>query len=332
MKSALKTATTIDVHAHVVLADSMNAAGHYGPEIGQDEQGKPWFRIGDYYLHGVQYQGSAFMDVDVRVQRMDLAGIDVQVLSPNPLTYFHFIDKVDAVRLCQSHNDALRQHINQHPNRLAGVAALPMQDIGAACEELERAITELSLLGGYIGTDIGRHLDDPALDRFYKKCVDLNVPLFIHPSPAGIDGPSGDANLKQYDLDIICGFAAQETIAVATLIYGGVLHRHPNLDICFNHGGGAVPMLIGRLNQAARLRPWAPEYLRGDGEFEQFLSKIWFDTHVNDQRVLDFVVQILGKDHLLFGTNFAGWDQHETHSDAEWNLQLADNARRLLRV
>ena len=111
------------------------------------------------------------------------------------------------------------------------VRSMPMQDVGAACAELERAITELNLLGAYIGTDIGRPLNDPALDPFYEKVVQLNVPLMIHPAPAGIDGPAGDPNLKQFDLDLLTGFAAQESIAVATLIFV-MLQRHPEIDIC----------------------------------------------------------------------------------------------------
>ena len=85
---AIEQANTVDVHAHVVLRDSIGAAGRFGPEIGYTD-GKPWFRIGDYVLHGVSYEGSPFMEVDLRLEAMDRAGIDFQVLSPNPLTMFH---------------------------------------------------------------------------------------------------------------------------------------------------------------------------------------------------------------------------------------------------
>ncbi|MFT7175861.1 MAG: aminocarboxymuconate-semialdehyde decarboxylase, partial [Halioglobus sp.] len=218
---ALKNAKNIDIHAHAVLAESMGTAGVYGPELGAQDTDKPWFRIGDYQLDGVRYQGSPFMDVDIRIQAMDKSGIDFQVLSPNPLTYFHFIPAKEAIEFCYAHNNALHNTALQYPQRLAAVAALPMQDIGAACDELERAVNQLGMLGGYIGTDFGIPLDSPELDRFYEKVVQLNVPLFIHPAPAGIDGPAGDANLKQYDLDLLTGFAGQESIAVATLIFGG---------------------------------------------------------------------------------------------------------------
>ena len=332
MTITMNNARTIDVHAHIVLAESMHQAGRFGPEIGYDKNNKPWFRVGEYVLEGVKYENSAFMDMEIRLKAMDEAGIDCQILSPNPLNFFHFVDAKDAINFCQQHNNALKSRIDAYPNRFRGMAALPMQDIAAACDELERAVTELGLVGGYIGTDIGRHLDSHQLDPFYEKLVALDAPLFIHPAPAGIDGPKGDSNLTQYDLDILTGFAAQETLAIATLVYGGVLERHPDLDVCFSHAGGAIPMLMGRLNEAGIRRPWASEALRKDGAFETYVSRLWFDNHVHDPRVLDFVIKMLGTDRLVLGTNFAGWDQHIVEGSNDWNLLLADNARRLLRV
>ena len=331
---ALANAKSVDVHAHAVLAGSMGKAGAHGPEIGYTESGSSWFRVGDYRLDGVRYEGSPFMDTNVRLANMDAAGIDFQVLSPNPLTYFHHIGASEAVSFCRGHNDALAEIVGEHDSRLAGFAALPMQDIAAACEELDRAVTELDLLGGYIGTDIGRPLNDPELDRFYEHVVKLDVPLMIHPSPAGIDGPAGDPNLKQFDLDLLTGFAAQESIAVATLIFGGVLHRHPDIDVCLSHAGGTMTSLIGRFNRACTKRPWVPEHLQYEGAFEESLKRLWFDTHVHDARVLEWVIEIMGTDKLLLGTNFAGWDQHAMTQDVDPALadKMAANAKRLLRA
>ena len=104
---SVEEAGVIDCHAHVVLAETMGAAGSYGPEIGDPESDKPWFRVGDYVLDGVRYIGSPFMDPDLRVKRMDVAGISFQILSPNPLTYFHYIPAAEAITFCQKHNDAL---------------------------------------------------------------------------------------------------------------------------------------------------------------------------------------------------------------------------------
>ena len=327
-----QAASVIDVHAHVVLAETMGAAGSLGPEMGGQDGDRPWFRVGDYRLDGVRYQGSPFMDPDLRIERMDTAGIDYQVLSPNPLTFLHFIDAPKAVSFCRTHNDALAALLRRYPDRLAGFAALPAQDPAAAIEELQRATGELGLLGGYIGTDMPQRLDDAVMDPLYEACVRLDKPLFIHPSPAGIDGPPGDANLTDYDLDVVIGFAAQEVLAVARLIYGGVLDRHPDLDLCVSHGGGSTGYLVGRMAMAARKRPWSPAHLRADGAFEECLSKIWFDNHLNNDASLGLLRSLIGDERLVFGTNFSGWDAPDDLASHRPPGTLADNARRLLRI
>lgn len=93
---SIENARTIDIHAHIVLEETLGAAGVHGPELTTGCDGRPLFRVGGYKLHGVRYRGGPFMDVDLRVAAMDEAGIDFQVVSPNPLTYFHFIDSSSA--------------------------------------------------------------------------------------------------------------------------------------------------------------------------------------------------------------------------------------------
>ena len=84
MTTAFLTAKVIDVHAHVILAETFGSLGAFGPEMGGQDGDSPWFRVGGYRLDGVRYQGSAFMDTELRLERMDAAGIDAQLLSPNP--------------------------------------------------------------------------------------------------------------------------------------------------------------------------------------------------------------------------------------------------------
>src|SRR4051794_21301329 len=148
------------------------------------------------------------MDVDVRLAAMDAAGIDLQVLSPNPITYFNTLPAADAVAFARTHNDALAELAGKHPGRLVATAQLPVQDIAASVAEARRAVRELGMVGVYIDTDpAGRTLDDPDLDPLYEALVDLDVPLFVHPSPLGKDGPADDPRLRRWDLDLLFGFA-----------------------------------------------------------------------------------------------------------------------------
>lgn len=323
----------IDVHAHAVLAMAEGAAGEAGPELGTSPDGTPFYRVGDYRLHGVKYAGSPFMDVDVRVAAMDAAGIDVQVLSPNPITYFNDLPADAAIAYARAHNDALVELAGKHPGRLLTTAQLPVQDIGAAVEETRRAVRSLGMSGVYIDTDpAGRTLDDPALDPLYEVLVDLDVPLFVHPTPLGSNGPADDVRLRRFDLDLTFGFAYEETLAVAALVFGGVMERHPGLDVCVSHGGGAAAFVSGRFARAVEKRPWASKALKDNG-FDHYYRRIWFDTHVHDELSLELLVAHAGTERLVFGTNFAGWDSGAGEAPGgDLGATLSANAARLLRL
>ena len=318
----------IDVHAHAVLEAGFGVAGRHGPELGVDNDGVSFFRIGEFRMP-IVYRGTVFMDVGKRLELMDQLGIDLQLLSPNPLTFFHGIEPDLALRFCRVHNDAMAELVSRHPGRLLGSAALPMQDPYAAAGELTRAVRELGLVAAYVGTDYPFPLDDPTLDDLYRTFVTLDVPLFLHPSSTGGAGLPADARLRRFDLELIVGYAYDESLAVASLVYGGVLERHPALDICISHGGGAMPFLFGRYEGIARSRGWAPESVRQNG-FRHEVRKLWFDAHVEGQGALDLLIEAVGRDRLVYGTNFGGWDTPDETSD--FDVSLTPNAEKLLRL
>jgi len=275
---------------------------------------------------------------------MDEAGIDVAVLSPNPLTYFGHIEPLLAADFARWHNDELSTVVAGHPDRLRGFAQLPMQQIDLAIDELRRAAGDLGLLAPYIGTDyptivgamacpIG--IDDPSWDPFYEACTELDVPVFFHPAPPGIDGPLPDPRVRRFDADLWLSFAYEETLAVASLVFGGVLERHPTLDVCISHGGGAVPQLAERMAHAGATRPWAPDHLRGRPDaFRIQLHRLWWDCHVGGPAALVALRALVGDDRLVAGTNFAGWDADidPCHGDGALATALVANTLRLLRL
>jgi aminocarboxymuconate-semialdehyde decarboxylase len=319
----------IDVHAHVVLDGVMGCAGRYGPELGVGPEGRPRFRVGDYVLDGVDYRGTPFMDVGRRLDMCDHLGIEMQVLSPNPITYFHHIEADIAISFCRWHNDELASVVAGHPDRFRGFAQLPMQELGTAVSEFRRAVTDLGLLGAYIGTDFGMTFDDERLDPLWATAVELDVPIFVHPAPAGIDGPLRDPRIRAFDLDLSLGFLYEETLAVACIVYGGVLDRHPGLDLCLSHGGGAAAFMAGRLEHNGRTRPWAREH---PVDFSEGLRRLWFDQHVHDDQSLALLEAKVGRDRLVVGTNLAGWDAPHERNEIPFLADYDVNARRLLRI
>jgi aminocarboxymuconate-semialdehyde decarboxylase len=294
----------LDLHAHVVLEGVLGRAGVHGPEL-TDDPDCPTFRVGGYTLEGVRYRGSAFMDLDRRLEAMDALGITRSMLSPNPLT-----------------------------DRLWGSAQLPLQDPGAAAAELARAVGELGLVAAYVGTDAGHGapvlLDDPAMDELWAAASELGVPVFLHPAPPGIDHPLTDQRVRRFDADLWLSFAFEETLAVATLVFGGVLDRHPDLRVCVSHGGGALVGVIGKLRQVAARRPWVPEALREPGALESRLRRLWYDAHVSDPWVLALLESVVGEDRTVGGTNLAGWDQPSRLPDPSAVARLDANAAALL--
>ncbi|MCB9371465.1 MAG: amidohydrolase family protein [Microthrixaceae bacterium] len=325
------------MHAHVVLESVLGAAGPLGPELddGDPATGRPpCFRVGDYTLVGVRYRGTPFMDLDARLAAMDAAGIGLQVLSPNPLTLFARAEPDWADAFCRRHNDELAALVARAPDRLRGFAQVPMQDPVRAVAELRRAVTELGLVAPYLATDLGRPLDDPAFDPFWSCCVDLDVPVLFHPVPDGVDGPRRDERLARFDADLWLGFLHEESLAVATLVLGGVLDRFPTLDVCMSHGGGATSWLAERMEHAARTRPWSPPELAAEGAVRDRLRHLWWDAHVGGPLALAALVAAFGADRIVAGTNLAGWDEDTdpAHGDAVRAATLDANARRLLRL
>ena len=221
------------------------------------------------------------------------------------------------------------ESIQEYPDRLLGSATLPMQDVDAACKELERSINDLGLSAVSTGTDYPFGLDDPRLDDFYKTVIELDVPLFLHPSSTGgAEGPD-DWRMGRYDMSIMLGYAYEETLAVATLIIGGVLDRHPDLDICISHGGGAMPYLIERFSEMSEFRDWAPEGVKKNG-FVNELKRLWFDAHVHGEKSQKMLFDLIGEDRLVYGTNFGGWDTPKKLED--FAPDLTNNAKKLLRL
>jgi aminocarboxymuconate-semialdehyde decarboxylase len=311
-----------DLHAHVVLDDAFGAAGAYGPFHGDDERGLEYFRVGEYEMKPIAYRRSLFMNVEKRLVKMERVGIARQMLSPNPLTFFGGIQSGPAIDFARATNDAMAALVGEHPDRLVGSAQLPLQHPDAAAAEAERAVNELGLVAAYIGTDYGFPLDDERLDDFYRTITALDIPIFVHGATNNGRGPAPDERLRRFGLDLIVGYTNEETLAAAALLLGGVFDRHPSLDVCISHGGGAIAFLSQRFDSMAAFRGQ-------DSDFASALRQLWFDAHLEPGPARDLVIATVGADRMVYGTNFGGWDAPTSTDD--FDVGLTANAERLLR-
>lgn len=327
----------IDTHAHVFLPAVIGQMGEAGPEVGERD-GKPFFRSGGYLQPGAQPLQSPLTKVDARLELMDRCGIDQQIISPNALTFFYRQPAELAVRFARFHNDALAEYVSASP-RLFALGALPLQDVGASIAELHRMTRELGFVGSFLGTEAGeRLLLDQAFDPLWSEHEALGVPIMIHASPRSVES-TPEPGRALLDIEEVYGFIADEAMAVAHLVLGGVLDRHPSLRVHVSHGGGFAPYQQHRLELGISRRAALKGVLRRP--FADVWDQLSFDTAIHGSEAIEFLITGQRPDRVLLGCNFAGWD-NATDSidtinkldigDAHKQLVLGGNARALFRL
>jgi len=288
----------VDVHAHLYPRAFMEELAAVGPPHGvsltADDPPALCFE-------GIRFwrYTRAFHDVDARLALLDRAGVDRQVLSLGPPMVYWAPPEV-ALRLCRIHNDELAKVVRRHPDRFAGLAALPLHAVDLALAELERAVGDLGLHGVGVGTNLqGRQLDHPSLEPFWARVEALDLPVFVHPI-----NPAGHPDLHDYRLDLAVGFPFETTVAAARLIYGGVLERYPRLRVCLAHLGGALPFLRERIALGYRVgREHFGAAFRATGDVEAAIERFWFDTISYYPPALLAGVACVGAERLVLGSD-----------------------------
>jgi aminocarboxymuconate-semialdehyde decarboxylase len=287
----------VDVHTHYippeVVADARAGGGFDGLRV--ERRGAEEWLI---HRQGYRYPlHRSFYDLPTRLRSMDERGIDHAVLSIAPTMLMYWTEPAAATAFCRLANDSLARFCRDSQGRTRAVATLPLQDPGAAVAELHRAVGELSMCGALIGPTVeGTPLDDPALRPVLAAAAELGVPLIVHPYFVG-----SLPGLADFYLTNLVGNPMASTVCAARLILSGLLDEIEELRIVLMHGGGFLPYQIGRLDHGHRVRPEARGCRRDPSHY---LSRFWFDTVLHDARPLRYLVDLVGADHVLFGTDF----------------------------
>ncbi len=275
-----------------------------------------------------------FWEAGARIERMRQIGLEMEALSAPTYLFYYWADPGLALEVAQMTNEAIAAAARAHPEHFVGMATLPLQDVPRAAGELVRAVTGLGHRAVEIGTRIaGRELDDPALFPFYECVQELDVPIFVHPNNA-----EGGERTRRFYFGNVVGFPFDTTIAVSSIIFGGVLERFPKLKFCFAHGGGFLPYQIGRLDHAAGVRPECQVLPRRP---LAYLRTMYYDSLTHSQESLRWLVGLVGSDHVLLASDFP-YDMGEFEPvrfvegaglspEAVANV-LGANAARLLRI
>jgi aminocarboxymuconate-semialdehyde decarboxylase len=268
-----------------------------------------------------------------RIAEMDRLRVDMQVLSLTPTLWRHEVDARHAVDMARNVNDETAAIVQEHPTRFRGLAYLPLQDAPASVAELQRSVTDLGLIGAAVTTNVdGEDWDSDRLFPVLEAAHDLGALIFIHPASVRARG-----TLDRYHLRNLIGNPLETTIAIGSIIFGGVLDRLPDLRLVFAHGGGYAAFAAGRFDHGATVRPESKGTQRPPADY---LRQLYFDDLTHSPLALRYLVDLVGIEHVVLGSDFpadmgyrdpVGWLERAPLLDAtEKQLILGGNLERLL--
>lgn len=294
--------TTIDLHAHGIVPEALEQMGSSQPNFAPDLYAEG----GNKYL---RYPGRAplgpipggMFDPEQRLADMDRRRIDVQVIAVPPPNFFYHLPNEVGVEFARIQNEALVALSDDHPERFHVFATLPLQDVGASLGEIERVARLSRVRGVEIGSNIaGTDLDDRTFDPVWAALEDRGLPVWIHPDQRSI---AGAERLNVYYLQNLVGIPMESTIAIAKLIFGGVLERHPGLRFGVTHGGGFAPYQVGRWQHGWEVRS-EPKVNVADTTPRDLFSTLYFDSLTHDPLSLRMLGERMGWDHVVLGSDY----------------------------
>jgi aminocarboxymuconate-semialdehyde decarboxylase len=276
----------IDIHAHYFPVEYLDRLDRYG---GNQQT---------IFLRKAKMAAADSRDLENHFRNMDLAGVDLQVLSlSSQLPYF--ANENEAVELARLGNDIYARVVREHPKRLAAFACTPLPHVAASIVEIRRALDDLGMVGVAAGTMVlGRSLADPAFDEMFAELNRRKAVLFIHPT----GGSVGSQLLETTNLTWPIGAPLEDTTCLLQFMQANIPSRFPDMKVIIPHLGGFAPFLTARLDQLK------PRFLPGSSESPSVQAKYFFYDTVNGYpSALRCAMDAVGAEKLLLGTDYPFW-------------------------
>lgn len=280
-----------DLHSHFIPLDAANSAG-ISVRFERHDDGAQFSTA----HQGMSLERQLF-DLDIQRADMQRQRLDRRMLVIPPFCFQYELPAEEGVRWARALNDGTAEAATGDPSSFIGFGTLPLQDVPAALDELDRVAGDLNMPGIEIGSNInGVELDSEILEPFWERVATHGLIVLIHPHYiAGAD------RLGDYYLRNLIGNPMDTAIAGARLLLGGVLERHRNLRIILSHGGGALPGILGRILHGYEVRPESHARAHDPA---QMARQLFYDTIVFEPQALRYLVEVFGASQIIPGTDY----------------------------
>jgi 2,3-dihydroxybenzoate decarboxylase len=267
---------------------------------------------------------------ELRLERMDATGIGLAIISLTSPGVQGQRDVKEAVNGARTANNVLAQEIAEHPDRFAGFAAVPLQDVDQAVAELHRAVTELGFKGALINSytampdGSSAHLDDERFDPFWSALEELNVPLYLHPQMLPADQRGAMAKWPEM-AGPVWEFTTETSAAALRLITSGLFDRHPKAQVVLGHLGESLPFNIWRIENRMRK---AFDRVELNRSLTSYLTDNFYITTAGHFCTPSFLatVAVMGSDRVLYSVDYPFEEMEEA---SEWfdNAEIDESLR-----